>query len=56
MIFFRRFRASFFITLLISILVVFLIGAYMFIIDDYGSNQKTPLFNVIWCFFSFLFF
>ena len=55
MIFFRRFRASFFITLLISTLAVLLIGGYMFITDDYGSNKKHPYLMLFGVFFLFFF-
>ena len=55
MIFFRRFRTSFFITLLISTLAVLLIGGYMFITDDYGSNKKHPYLMLFGVFFLFFF-
>ena len=55
MIFFRRFRTSFFITLLISTLAVLLIGGYMFITDDYGSNKKHSYLMLFGVFFIFLF-
>ena len=55
MIFFRRFRTSFFITLLISTLAVLLIGSYMFITDNYGSNKKHSYLMLFGVFFIFLF-
>ena len=51
---FRRFRTSFFITLLITTLAVTLIGWYLFLTEDYDLNTKYPY--LILCIVFLLFF